>query len=145
MKVHWRTWSQYLLETKIFNSCTLIRQTCEQDFFRVWISQSCCKQDSDQDSYLLDQYWNRTRKNLSPNISGPYLVAETSSVSSVVIAPGYLRSNAQNRHPLCHLPCQTEFAQRISKKCFRTIVGLSMDMKYECQAGYIWSILGQLG
>ena len=34
---------------------------------------------------------------------------------------------------------QTKFAQRISKKRFRTIVGLSMDMKYECEAGYIKS------
>jgi len=30
-----------------------------------------------------------------------------------------------------------EFAQRISKKSFRTTVGLSMDMKYECEAGYM--------
>ena len=33
-----------------------------------------------------------------------YLNAETSSVSSVFIARGYLRSNAQNRHPFHHLP-----------------------------------------
>ena len=33
-----------------------------------------------------------------------YLVAETSSVSSVFIAQNYLRSNAQNRHPFHHLP-----------------------------------------
>jgi len=33
-----------------------------------------------------------------------YLVAETSSFSSVFIARGYLRSNAQNRHPVYHLP-----------------------------------------
>jgi len=30
--------------------------------------------------------------------------AETSSVSSVFIARGYLRSNAQNRHPFHHPP-----------------------------------------
>ena len=37
-----------------------------------------------------------------------YLHAETSNVSSVFIARGYLRSNAQNRHPFHHLPflCQ---------------------------------------
>jgi len=29
----------------------------------------------------------------------------------------------------------TEFAQKFSKKRFRTTVGLSMDMKYECEAG----------
>jgi len=29
----------------------------------------CCKEDSDQDSYFLDQDWSRTRKNLSPNTS----------------------------------------------------------------------------
>ena len=28
-----------------------------------------CKQDSDQDSYFLDQDWSRTQKNLSPNTS----------------------------------------------------------------------------
>ena len=33
-----------------------------------------------------------------------YLVAETSSVSSVFITRGYLRSNAQNRHPFIYLP-----------------------------------------
>jgi len=33
-----------------------------------------------------------------------YLVAETSSVSSVFIAWGYLKSNAENRHPFHHLP-----------------------------------------
>jgi len=33
-----------------------------------------------------------------------YLDAETNSVSSVFIARGYLRSNAQNRHPFHHLP-----------------------------------------
>jgi len=32
-----------------------------------------------------------------------YLVAETSSISSVFIARGYLRSNAQNRDPFNHL------------------------------------------
>jgi len=31
----------------------------------------------------------------------------------------------------------TEFDQRISKKRFRKTVGLWMDMKYECEAGYI--------
>jgi len=35
------------------------------------------------------------------------------------------------------LMCYTEFAQRISKKRFGATVGLSMDMKYECEAGYI--------
>jgi len=35
------------------------------------------------------------------------------------------------------LMCKTEFAQRISKKRFRTTVGLSMDMKHEFEAGYI--------
>ena len=33
-----------------------------------------------------------------------YLDAETSSVSSVFIARGYLRSNAQTRYPFFHLP-----------------------------------------
>jgi len=33
-----------------------------------------------------------------------YPVTETSSVSNVFIARGYLRSNAQNRHPFDHLP-----------------------------------------
>jgi len=33
-----------------------------------------------------------------------YLVAETSSVSSVFIARGYLSSNVQDRHPFHHLP-----------------------------------------
>jgi len=33
-----------------------------------------------------------------------YLVAETSSVSSVFIARGYLRSNVQDQHPFHHLP-----------------------------------------
>jgi len=32
------------------------------------------------------------------------LDAETSNVSSVFIARGYLRSNAKNRHPFNHLP-----------------------------------------
>jgi len=33
---------------------------------------------------------------------------------------------------------QIEFDQIISKKKrFRTTVGLSIDMKYECEAGYI--------
>jgi len=32
---------------------------------------------------------------------------------------------------------QTEFTKRISKKSFRTTIGLSMDLKYECEAGYI--------
>jgi len=27
------------------------------------------------------------------------------------------------------------------EKRFRATVGLSMDMKYECECGYIWSIL----
>jgi len=42
----------------------------------------CCKQDSDQDqdSYLLDQDWSRTRKNLSPNTSA----AEVGPVSSEI-------------------------------------------------------------
>jgi len=31
------------------------------------------------------------------------------------------------------------------EKRFRTTVGLSMDMKYECAAAYIWNILGKLG
>ena len=30
-------------------------------------------------------------------------------------------------------------------KKFQNKVGLSMDMKYECEAGYIWSIYGKLG
>jgi len=34
----------------------------------------------------------------------PYLVTETSSVSNIFITRGYLRSNAQNRHPFYHLP-----------------------------------------
>jgi len=41
--------------------------------------------------------------------------AETSSVSSVFIAQGYLRSNAQNRHPFHHLPkveCITKSSQQ---------------------------------
>ena len=38
-------------------------------------------------------------------IGNYYLVAETSSVSSVFVARGYLRSNAQNQHPFHHLPC----------------------------------------
>ena len=33
-----------------------------------------------------------------------FLDAETGSVSSVFITRGYLRSNAQNRHPFHHLP-----------------------------------------
>jgi len=33
-----------------------------------------------------------------------YLDAETSSVSSVLIARGYHRSNVRNRHPFHHLP-----------------------------------------
>ena len=37
-----------------------------------------------------------------------YLVAETSSVSSVFIARGYLGSNALNRHPFRHLPKTSE-------------------------------------
>ena len=37
-------------------------------------------------------------------IGSHYLVAETSSVSSVFIKRGYLRSNAQNRHPFIYLP-----------------------------------------
>jgi len=36
-----------------------------------------------------------------------YLDAETSSVSSIFIARGYLRSNAQNRHPFHHLPSKS--------------------------------------
>ena len=32
-----------------------------------------------------------------------------SSVSSVFIAQGYLRSNAQSRHPFHHLPCESWF------------------------------------
>jgi len=35
------------------------------------------------------------------------LDAETSGVSGVFIARGYLRSNAQNRHPFHHLPCES--------------------------------------
>ena len=38
-------------------------------------------------------------------IGSYYINAETSSVFSVFIARGYLRSNAQNRHPFHHLPC----------------------------------------
>ena len=37
-------------------------------------------------------------------IGSYYLDAATSSVSSVSVARGYLRSNAQNRHPFHHLP-----------------------------------------
>jgi len=44
----------------------------------------------------------------SKRIGNYYLDAETSSVSSVFIVLGYLRSNAQsrmqNRHPFHHLP-----------------------------------------
>jgi len=31
----------------------------------------------------------------------------------------------------------TEFAQKFPEKRFRTTVGLSMEMKYECDARYI--------
>ena len=44
-----------------------------------------------------------------------YLDAETSSVCSVFIARGYLRSNAQNRHPFHHQPkveCITKSSQQ---------------------------------
>jgi len=37
-------------------------------------------------------------------IRGYHIDAETSSVSSGFITRGYLQSNAQNRHPFCHLP-----------------------------------------
>ena len=41
-------------------------------------------------------------------IGNCYLDAETSSVSSIFIARGYLRSNAQNWHPFHHLPLRLE-------------------------------------
>ena len=40
-------------------------------------------------------------------IGNYYLDAETSSVTSVFIVWGYLKSNAQNRHPFHHLPSQS--------------------------------------
>jgi len=44
-----------------------------------------------------------------------YLDAETSNVSSVFIAPGYLRSNAQNLYPFHHLPLAERYARVFSK------------------------------
>ena len=80
-KVHQRTCSHYLLETKIFNCCTFISQKYKQDFFRIRISCLCCKQHSDQDSYLFDQDWSRTRKSLSLNTSAVYVSMMTSPCS----------------------------------------------------------------
>ena len=39
----------------------------------------------------------------------PYLVADMSSVSSIFIAQGYLRSNVQNRHPFYRLPVHSHW------------------------------------
>jgi len=36
-------------------------------------------------------------------------------------------------------------SENFQNKGFKTTVGLSIDMKYECEAGYTWSILGKLG
>ena len=54
---------------------------------------------------------------------------------SIKAATNYCKClNVLNRNSLREFP----------KQRFRTAVGLSMDMKYECEAGYNWSILGKL-
>ena len=56
----------------------------------------------------------------------PYLVAQTSSVSSVLIAQGYLRSNAQNRPPFHHLPVRDDHCP-VAGWRFGRIVSLQPD------------------
>ena len=74
--------------------------------YQDWIGLMIYKNFADQDwigfKFIgsgLDSDWK-----ISQSAHLCYLVTETSSVSSLLIARGYLRSNAQNRHPFYHLP-----------------------------------------
>ena len=63
-------------------------------------------------------------------ISNYYLDAETSTVYSVFIARGYLRSNAQNRHPFHHLPISRgEHGQDQNCISYR-ILAISLDQNW---------------
>jgi len=76
-------------------------------FFRIRISYLCCKQDSDQDSYLLDQDWSRTRNNLSPNTSG--VQAEPYQPHSIHPTWGSTLPHGPKIHSRQHLAPQRNF------------------------------------
>jgi len=54
----------------------------------------------------------KQKRKAQTSLPARYLVAERSSVSSVFIGRGCLRSNAQNRHPFHHLPNSSHRHQR---------------------------------
>jgi len=60
---------------------------------------------------LTDKLSVLTKPRHARRIGSHYLDAE-SSVSSIFIARGYLRSNAQNRHPFHHLPVLLSWPMR---------------------------------
>jgi len=81
----------------------------------------CCKQDSDQDqdSYLLDQDWSRTRKNLSSNTSDIYvahtcnihrrnLVGDTGDVSGdpLFLLRFCIWRSSKYKSDVCHVLCE---------------------------------------
>jgi len=71
-------------------------------------------------------------------------VAKHNTTSTVYAVDFSIFSTCSSKAITNYLCLKQNSLKEFPKQSFRTTVGLSMNMKYDCDAGYLWSILGKL-